>query len=162
MVIRITIITDGRVLFVITNDVLHAPHSGVVFQFNGERLGNNSIIDPNTIGEGEQGLFCLTNDRDCCRGTTLDARREWYSSDGNDLPNRLTVSATQREGLYSNRGQGTVRLNRIAVGSDPSTLPPGMFRCDISDENNAVQQLFIGIYPPNSGSDTYIQSTPEP
>lgn len=129
---------------------------------DGERLANNSIVDPNNLGENEQALFCLTNDDDCCSGleNPPERRGEWFGSNGVDLPNRQTVAETGIEGLYSNRGPGTVRLNRIATGNGPSALPAEILRCEIA-ENNVSTEIFVGVYPPGSGEYVHLICEPQ-
>ena len=118
-----------------------------MFQLNGERYGNNSIVDPNDIGEDERGLFCLTDQLDCCRGGMFGTRGRWFDEQGVELESRDSSRGT--DGFYDNRGVSTVRLNRVSVGV--SNFAGGIFRCEIPDAANAPQEMFIGLYTPNSG-----------
>ena len=119
-----------------------------MFQLNGIQYGNNSVVDPNDIGENEFGLFCLTNHPDCCRGGALGSRGNWFDSSGLNVAS-LPTSIEQGLEFYDNRGMGAVRLNRRLTG--PSSFPGGMFRCEIPDANNTFRDLYIGIYPPSFG-----------
>lgn len=122
--------------------------SGLVFQLNGEQYGNNSVIDPREIGEDNGGLFCLTNNRNCCRaGSGFGAKGDWYDSQGQDIPFKAALEGGT--GFYNNRGSSAVRLNRVGTVSDD--FPSEIFRCEIPDGDDTSQDLFIGLFLPNSG-----------
>ena len=122
----------------------------MLLQLNGERFGNNSIFDPQDIGEGESALFCLTSNLNCCRGSSgRGARGDWFDSSGTDLPKLIDLPGGV--GFYSNRGSSVVRLNR--AGSVLSDFTGGLFQCKIPGVDDVLQELTIGLYPPNTGTD---------
>ena len=94
------------------------------------------------IGEG--ALFCLTNKTDCC--SSLQTRNgclgEWFLPDESRVGNVST-----KDGFYRRSGPSYVALHRR---NNANTT--GIFRCEIPDENGAVQTLYVGVYPVNSGS----------
>ena len=119
----------------------------MLLQLNGERFGNNSIFDPQDIGEGESALFCLTSNLNCCRVSSR--RGAWFDSSGTDLPNLIDLPGGV--GFYSNRGSSVVRLNRS--GSVLSDFTGGLFQCKIPGVDDVLQELIIGLYPPYTGTD---------
>ena len=142
--------SDQYLLNLLFTNVSFLPYTELVLQLNGERFHNNSIVDPSDIGEGENGLFCLTNKVNCCRddGGLLRSRGEWYNPEGVDLPHKDGLGGA--EGFYNNRGNSTVRLNRVGTG--PSDFSGGLFRCEIPDTNDVFQNLYVGLYPTGSGT----------
>ena len=131
------------------------PHiPDLVLQLNGERHPSHSLLDPSAVGEGSQALLCLTPDLTCCRGGIFGTRGNWFDSSGEDLPTREELAGGDE--FYDNRGESALRLNRVGGGA--SSFPGGMFRCEIPDVNNTLQELFVGLYPPNTGIITFISS----
>lgn len=110
-------------------------HADVYFENNGEIYVNNSIINLNDVGEGEQALLCKTNRVDCC-GTPPNRRGEFY------YPNDIRVPISkQLHGFYRNRGAQVVRLNRRAGVTSPS----GKYRCEIPDADGVMRNIYITL-----------------
>ena len=113
--------------------------------------GNNSIVTVDDIAENDGALLCYTNNKTCCKTNGLTGTGEWY------YPNKTMVSfgSYNRGGdFYRNRGPSVVRLNR----RNNTTMPTGVFRCEIPDASGTNQSIYVGIYPEGSGSPKVIES----
>ena len=88
------------------------------------------------IGEAVNGLLCLTSNTKCCLN---DSSSDWF------LP---TVDKVPAEGMiFADRGPNMVRLNR----RNNASLPVGIFRCSILNVRSTRQDIYIGVYPIESG-----------
>ena len=95
---------------------------------------NNSNVTVDSIGEGNAGLHCVTNNMNCCSGR--NRKGEFY------YPNGTVVSISRYgHGFYRNRGEKLVRLNR----RDAAQFPVGEYRCVIPDTDGMNQNLYINI-----------------
>ena len=93
------------------------------------------------IGEESAALFCLTNKTDCCN-TPQGIMGHWY------FPNRSSIKhKISGDDIYRDRGPSYVRLQRRN-----SAQTTGVFRCEVPDASGTNQQLYVGVYPVNSGS----------
>ena len=107
---------------------------------NGAVIDNDSYVDVDDIGQGDNALFCNTDKNDCCDRAHGRAG-EWY------FPNRTQV---QTEGVaraissssyfFRNRGQRVIRLNRV---NNP--LERGRFQCEVPNAEEEMQTLHINI-----------------
>ena len=113
---------------------------GVVLFHNGSFLLNNSIINMDEIGEGAMSLLCFTNKLDCCGEVPL-RNGEWY------FPNESRVPVQNEGVIYRDRGASVVRINWRNYHNPPT----GVFRCQIPDMNDTMQNIFVGVYPRNAG-----------
>ena len=95
------------------------------------------------IGEGDDALFCITNQTACCRPPYTDvngsAVGSWF------FPNETRVPSSSEEDFYRDGGQMVVRLNRKRGGVE------GIYRCEIPDAMNLTQTLYIGVYSISTG-----------
>lgn len=107
---------------------------------NGSFHPNNSIINEDEIGEGAMSLLCFTNKLDCCGELPLRSGK-WY------FPNKSRVDVQNNGVVYRDKDASVVRLNWRNY-SDP---PNGVFRCQIPDMNDTVQNVYVGVYPRNAG-----------
>ena len=119
----------------------------------GEVIANNSVIDPNEIEEDDKALICLTNLTDCCRKIDRSnqsyALGNWHYANGMNIP----IKAEHRQGFfYEIRGMSAVRLSREGAGPRNFQVPGGMFRCEVPDAENILQEMFVGIYTPDGNS----------
>ena len=117
----------------------------------GRIIPNNTILDINEVGEGDQALFCLTNLTACCRRpdtiNMTGAIGNWLYSNGENIPNLNTVQQGTDLGLfYDNRGMSAVRLNRLGTGVRPLEVGEGLLQCFIPDDSGELQDLFVGVY----------------
>ena len=96
------------------------------FEFGDDMiLVNNSYIPEDIIGEGvNDSLQCVTNNTDCC----INGQGNWY-----DEREIIVEDMVSRE-------DGVVYLNHKA---NESLL--GLWRCDIPDNNNIIQSIYIYI-----------------
>ncbi len=100
---------------------------------------NNSIVTITDIGVGDNALFCLSNSSSCCRNRDGIASGEWFLP-GESSP--INGSGSFSTDDFSRiRRSSAVLLNRRnnALG------PEGLHRCDVIDEKNIDQTLYIGI-----------------
>ena len=117
----------------------------MTLQLNGMFYLNNSIIAPGDFGVFPFGLLCLTNYKLCCRreDTGLTGQGQWY------FPNATNVELKFRSPLTFNM----VRLKSLlALNREDSFLPnSGVYRCQIPVDSVRTENIYIGIYPPDSG-----------
>jgi hypothetical protein len=109
--------------------------TAIGFLLNDHQYGNNSVVTLTDIGEGANGLMCLTNNTNCCSVDTSD----WF------LPNADEVRADGM--IFADRGPTVVRLNQ----RNNASLPAGIFHCSILNTSSIRQDIYIGIYPIGSG-----------
>ena len=118
------------------NQSIHTcPYTGVFFEIGGTAYPNNSAIHLLDVGEGENGLFCKTNRKECCR-TPLNRIGEFYYPNGIQVP-----IAKLMHGFYRNRGEQVIRLNR----REGITSPTGRYRCEIPDDSGVMQNIYITL-----------------
>ena len=118
---------------------------------NGRIIPNNTILDINEVGEGDQALLCLTNLTSCCRRpdtiNMTGAIGNWLYSNGENIPNFNTTQQSMGLGrFYGNRGMSMVRLNHLRTGVRPLEVEEGLLQCSIPDDNDDFQDLFVGVY----------------
>ena len=98
------------------------------------------------IGEENAALFCVTNEIDCCRSSDtppgVRAIGEWFFPNGSSVDNEGSG-----DDIYRGRGPSYVRLQRRN-----NAQTTGVFRCGVPDASGTNQQLYVGVYPVNSGS----------
>ena len=116
--------------------VLHlcSPGGGVGFSLNGTTYPNNSLVTLEDIGEGGDGLLCMTEYSTCCNQPAI---WNWFFPNGSIVP-----SSGQKWDFQSNM---TVSLRRRAVGED------GVYHCEIPDGLNVTQTIYIGVYTADTG-----------
>lgn len=102
--------------------------------FEGNTLPNNTLIVRGSVGEGEDGITCTSDNVDCCSG--LNASSGWFNPAG-DAVHEGAVGATT---LYVSRGAGFVRLNRRTGGSS------ALYWCDVPDYSGTLQRFYVGLY----------------
>jgi hypothetical protein len=113
--------------------------SGVFLSLKGQFIANYGYVDVNDIGEGDDALLCHTNKTDCCRKPPNRAG-EWYYPEGYRVGVQ-GVGFAYYEEFYRDRGNGVVRLNRRQdiIGR------LGVFRCEIPDANNNIQDVHVNV-----------------
>ena len=105
------------------------------FTLKGRFLGNNSEVAISDIGDGDDAaLLCYSSLKDCCRTVR---RGEWYFPDDVEILPR----ARTRGGFFRNRNDRFIRLNRI----EGEAAMAGVYRCEIPDENDDRQNMFITL-----------------
>ena len=119
----------------------------VRFSLRGTTYQNNSLVNLEDIGEGDDALLCMTDNTTCCAraqspgGVTLG---DWYYPNGTGVANSIVVAGVQWD-FYRNRGQSVVRMNRRRGGV------PGIYGCVIPDTTAVDQYVYIGVYTASSG-----------
>ena len=89
------------------------------------------------IGEGSNGLFCLTDRIQCCTTEAGDARGGWR------FPNATSVTLDTSLYLYRSRGYSSIRLNR----RNDAVAPTGIFTCRIPTDQSIINtNMYIGVY----------------
>ena len=121
------------------------PGAGDVrFSLNGTTYQNNSVITLEDIGEGDDALLCITDQRNCCRNADAGVVfGNWFFPNGVRVPSE-TVNDT-RWNIYRTRGQSVVRLHRRRGGAE------GIYHCEIPDTSNIIQSIYIGVYNESNG-----------
>ena len=127
--------------------VLKSSFSGagdVWFSLNGTTYQNNSVITLEDIGEGDNGLLCMTDVTDCCRPHLGRVLGNWFFPNGTKV-----VSSGYQWDFHRTRGESVLNLQRRRGGAD------GIYRCVIpvpqSDAEYANQTIFIGVYTASTG-----------
>ena len=113
---------------------------GVRFILNGTTYQNNSIVTLDDIGEGNNALFCVTDQTACCRrpftdSIELNATGNWFFPNGSRVPS----SGVQWD-FHRTRDQSAVRLQRRRGGEE------GIYQCMIPDATGVDQTIYIGVY----------------
>ena len=117
--------------------------TGMRFSLNGTNYQNNSIVILEDIGGGDDGLLCITDQPACCQSgsTSGSSLGNWFFPNGTRVPS----SGVQWD-FHRTRGQSVVRLQRRRGGVE------GIYRCEIPDEMNVDQTIYIGVYSePDAG-----------
>ena len=96
------------------------------FELKGSILFNNSFINRQAIGTGDDALKCVTNNTACCTDPDVG---EWTDP--------ANAGADLSFNLYVTRGNGVVSLNRNKKGV------AGMWRCSIPDSSGVMQNIYI-------------------
>ena len=102
----------------------------------GAPIANNSYVDVDDIGEGDNALLCHTNKEDCC-GEYPNRAGEWYFTNGTMVG---TEGGTQDE-FYRNRATKVVRLNH----RQGTFTEKGCFLCKVPDASNTIQTVNVNI-----------------
>ena len=116
-----------------------------MFLFRGTTYQNNSLVTLEKLGEGASGLYCITNDTDCCtkafiRENGVGVFGNWY------YPNGTRVASKGVEwDFYRTRGLSVVRLFRRRGGD------MGIYRCQLPYVTNDTAYLYIGVYTVSTG-----------
>ena len=95
------------------------------------------------IGEGDDALLCMTDNRMCCGRGQSPGRGilgNWYYPNGTVVPNRIINNQSLQWDFYRNRGQSVVRMNRRRGGEE------GIYRCVIPDTTGVDQTIYIEVY----------------
>ena len=102
------------------------------FELNNTILVNNSFINHQTIGTGDDALMCVTKNTACCTNPDVG---KW--TDPAEAEDAAWLGVDLRLYLYVTRGNGVVSLNRKGKGI------PGMWRCSIPDSTGMIQNIYI-------------------
>ena len=122
----------------------HTGAGDVWFSLNSTIYRNNSIMILEDIGEGGDGLVCMTNYTACCgppyTGVMGSALGNWF------FPNRTRVpSKSGQWDLFRTRAKMVVHMNRRRGGEE------GIYRCEIPDVMGVIKNMYIGVYSASSG-----------
>ena len=104
---------------------------------------NNSNVILEDIGEGDDALFCISNQTACCSSPytgDMGALGNWYFPNGTTVP-----CAGLGSDIYRTRDQMVVYLHRVRGGEE------GIYRCEIPDAMNVTQTIYIGVYSACTG-----------
>ena len=71
----------------------------------------------------------------------MDRLGHWY------LPNSTAPVTIYSHRFYSNRGPSVVRLHR----RQNATALPGVFHCEIPDNNGISHSIYVGVYSQEDG-----------
>ena len=103
------------------------------------------ISDIGSDGD-DTALLCHTNHPADTPGGTdgMNSGGAWFKPGGSEV-----LSGASSVGFRRNRGSMVVRLYR-----NTATDPPveGMYHCDIQDDTNTLQRVFIGLFPNGRGN----------
>ena len=131
---------------------LCSPGPGNVnFSLNGTTYQNNSIVTLEDIGEGDDALFCVTDQITCCQHTDAGSViGNWF------FPNGTRVRSQEMQwGFHRARRWSVVVLQRRRGGVN------GIYHCEIPDAIGIIQMVYIGVYTANTGEWYMDTSMPE-
>ena len=120
----------------------------VRFTLNGTTYQNNSLVNLEDIGEGDDALLCVTDLTACCaraQSPGMAVLGDWYYPNGTGVANSIVVQPDQRWDFYRNRGPSVVRMNRRRGGVT------GIYGCVIPDTKAVDQYMYIGVYNTSTG-----------
>ena len=96
------------------------------------------------IDESGDGLLCVTDLTACCQTPYTSGNRSvignWFFPNGTRVP-----SSGNQWDFHRTRGHMEVLLHRRRGGED------GVYRCEIPDELNVTQTIYIGVYTTGTG-----------
>ena len=117
------------------------------FSLNSTTYQNNSLVTLEDIGEGDDALFCVTDNTACCARDQVPGHGilgDWYYPNGTGVANYYNGQYIMWD-FYGNRGPSVVRLNRRRGGVT------GIYHCEIPDAAGVDQTLFVGVYTAGTG-----------
>ena len=123
----------------------------VWFSLRGTTYQNNSLVNLEDIGEGDDAaLLCMTDKTACCRppyaGRNTSGIGNWFFPDGTRVLNESVNSTSNLQlDFYRTRGHMVVCLHRRRGGVT------GIYLCEIPNKMNVTQNLYIGVYTNNTG-----------
>ena len=93
------------------------------------------------IGEGDNALFCVTDQPACCRPPyTSNATGNWFFPNGTRVP-----SSGSQWDFHRTRGNMALLLHKRRGGVD------GVYHCVVPDAMNVTQTIYIGVYNARTG-----------
>ena len=125
------------------NNFQHSVAGGVWFSLRGTTYQNNSLVNLEDIGEGDDALLCATDQTACCRSDyTIGGvvYGNWFFPNGTKVP-----SSGYRRDLHRTRGRMVLLLHRRRGGVE------GIYSCVIPDATNVTQTIYIGVYSAVAG-----------
>ena len=96
-----------------------------------KRITNNS-----NIFRSDGTVLCLTDLLLCCNSDTAELTGNWYFPNGSIISNLSTDTD-----VYIKRGPNMVGL----YWNDSSSIPTGIFQCEIPDACGIIQKLYVRI-----------------
>ena len=118
---------------------------------NGVVIPNHGYVLISDIGStNDMALLCHTN----CPPTTnsngqTNSGGDWFG------PDRTRVNDNCVPGFRRNRGPMVVRLYRATLDSLQAV---GIYHCEIEDDNDTAQTVFVGLYNEAQGTDCVVIS----
>ena len=110
----------------------------VYLSLNGTVIPNNGYVDISSIGSVENSaLFCNTN-RPRPSGS-VHSEGDWFGPDG------TRVDGSDVPGFVRDRDPYVIRL----VRNTDTTPAEGIYHCEILDNTETEQRVYVGLY--NSG-----------
>ena len=102
---------------------------------------NNSYVDIDDIGEGDEAaLLCVTDLKQCCRGINtpggVGALGVWLYPNGTDV-----LLPGSGDDFYRNRNRSVVRLNR----RNNAIFPTGLYCCVVPDSTFTMQRVCANV-----------------
>lgn len=111
---------------------------------NGQVYANNSIVAANEIGMlnssmGREALSCITDKTPCC--SQANTTGKWF------FPNSSVVLTDGEGSLYTSRSSN----QRVSLNYQGGPVMTGVYRCEVPDQDDVIQNVYIGIYSNTSG-----------
>ena len=127
--------------------------SGVFLQSEilNRRLGNNSFVSANDIGDVDAAIICARESE------TRPIGAEWLDTADQDIAEGFSTTAGNRLFYTQTRPSG---IHLFRGGVEFSTEHEGVYACHIDDDDGNSQVLFIGIYTPETLQNTGFVAEP--
>ena len=127
---------------------IHCSAAAASLWLRGESLPNNSYVNLSDVGDENEGVQCRTDLKTCCSITESNHHRgDWIFPDRSPLPFSNEPNSNM---IFQARTDMRVDMRRRVGSSDPP--PPGIYSCSISvSPNGSTEELFVGLYLPDSG-----------
>ena len=105
--------------------------TGLSIVFKNVTYNSNQVIPLTSVGEGEDGVICMTTRTDCCSNKMGEIRNgEWYYPNGGGM----VPTSEGNEAFYRNRGTQQVILNRRNNAMNPT----GCFCCELDNPTERI------------------------
>ena len=98
---------------------------------------NGTIITNNSGIINDEPLFCFTDHKNCCSSDTAIVTGNWFFPNGSVIGKKTTS-----HNIYIERGWSVVGL----YWNDSTTIPTGVYQCEILDATGILRNVFVGIY----------------
>ena len=114
--------------------------------FMGEIIPNNSYVDLRQLGQGGTPavIVCHTNLSSCCTNPSIHGG--WFFPNGTALPDggigNTNPSPISQRWLDRQR----IRLQRGPSNTNISTIPSGIYQCDIAISDSKMETFYVEIY----------------
>ncbi len=126
--------------------------TGVLIALGGRLYSNNSVVFIEDIGDDVRNntalfqgnaLNCITDKTPCCESQG-NVSGHWF------FPNGSIVSTDSSNEVFISRGDNPA----VKLKYQGGVFEPGIYRCQVPDQQNVMQNVYVGIYSNTSSKGT--------